>query len=592
MSRELIIFEVVSTIILVATFRGLKGSKNIDMRRTLPVRYWVWRYFTGYPLDGKRRTNRTFWHRGSRPAVGYVAATWWGYQPGWVILLIRLGILILIPVMAYTAIFYWPWFKGGGGLLIGGVLVYYVARMVSYFQQRAHLREWVRPLHAAISREIGYSPDMDPRMYLHFPPTFREDREGQLVIDLPDGYNKSVVTNLTRIISAKLGVNVVVTVRLMSNTPSLLVKHQPEPPTKVLFSDPKVRALVAGLPENKLFLGLGTQDKPVVAELDTDSPHIAVSARAGGGKSTILRSLICQILSHGGRAILCDVKRVSHLWAKNLHGIIYLRDPGDIHEALIAAAAESDRRYSILEEADSEAELKSMDVGPRTVIVLEEVNTLIKRLQAYWESVREPTDPKRSPAIDALNELLCMGRGCKMHVLAVAQMLTARAIGGPEARENFALRILAKHTPKSWRMLCEHIWPPPPVSSVLGRAQAVLEGVAIETQFLYIEEEDAQELSRLGDELRTRPKLQIVKDTEDTPVMEALEEKEDRRTLQEACEAGWTLGIKYDAARQAKRRESGFPQGRREMNVTLYTREELERWARNRSRAPAKDTGT
>lgn len=40
-----------------------------------------------------------------------------------------------------------------------------------------------------------------------------------------------------------------------------------------------------------------------------------------------------------------------------------------------------------------------------------------------------------------------MGRQVRLHVLLVAQSATARAIGSPEMRENFATRILVRYTP-------------------------------------------------------------------------------------------------------------------------------------------------
>jgi hypothetical protein len=93
------------------------------------------------------------------------------------------------------------------------------------------------------------------------------------------------------------------------------------------------------------------------------------------------------------------------------------------------------------------------DPGPRVLVICEELNATIGQLTNYWADAREKGDPKRSPAVAALSELLFMGRSAKHNVLAIAQMLTARAIGGPEARENFGIRFLASYTKNAWKML-------------------------------------------------------------------------------------------------------------------------------------------
>ncbi|MFF3706764.1 hypothetical protein [Streptomyces phaeochromogenes] len=100
-------------------------------------------------------------------------------------------------------------------------------------------------------------------------------------------------------------------------------------------------------------------------------------------------------------------------------------------------------------------------MGPRLVILLEEVNATMTQLKRYWAKTRESGDPKESPAVDALAEILFMGRQVRLHVLLVAQSATARAIGGPEMRENFSTRILVRYTLNAWRMLVPEVSPIP-----------------------------------------------------------------------------------------------------------------------------------
>jgi hypothetical protein len=119
----------------------------------------------------------------------------------------------------------------------------------------------------------------------------------------------------------------------------------------------------------------------------------------------------------------------------------------------------------------------------------------MKQLARYWERTRESGDPKVSPAIDALNEILYMGRQVRMHVLLVAQSATARALGGPEVREQFATRFLARYSMNAWRMLAPEIHPAPKSTKHVGRAQVVIGGTARETQVLFFTDAEAREWS-------------------------------------------------------------------------------------------------
>ena len=71
-----------------------------------------------------------------------------------------------------------------------------------------------------------------------------------------------------------------------------------------------------------------------------------------------------------------------------------------------------------------------------------------------------------------------MGRQVRMHVLLVAQFATVRALGGPEVREQFATRILARYSLNAWRMLAGEVHPAPKSTKHPGRAQVVIGGAA------------------------------------------------------------------------------------------------------------------
>ncbi|MFB7186413.1 hypothetical protein ACFCZT_14105 [Streptomyces sp. NPDC056230] len=188
-----------------------------------------------------------------------------------------------------------------------------------------------------------------------------------------------------------------------------------------------------------------------------------------------------------------DTKRISHPWANGIDGVTYC---ADIHDQLIAFGMEVRGRTRVADELGIDADPKA--IGPRLLILLEEVNATMKQLARYWERIRESGDPKVSPAVDALNEILYMGRQLRMHVLLVAQSATARALGGPEAREQFATRILARYSVNAWRMLAPEVHPAPKSTKHHGRAQVVSGGSARETQVLFFTEAEAREWATTG----------------------------------------------------------------------------------------------
>ncbi|MFE9403999.1 pRL2-11 [Streptomyces sp. NPDC006530] len=369
------------------------------------------------------------------------------------------------------------------------------AYMVLTRERRELMREWVVPLHEALVRPLGLAEQTDPRRYLHIPKNFTDD-DAEIRIGLPRslGFSREVVADL---ITQKLALEgVTFSWHPEGRTPYVRVKKTRKPPAKALFKDPKTQELVAKAKESAPIIGFGAGGQIVSVDLDAESPHILVNASTGGGKSVTLRCIACQMLHHGSLVFVLDTKRISHPWAHGIDGVTYCRDIADIHDQLIALGVEDRRRTRVADELGIDADPK--DIGPRLLILLEEVNATMKMLARYWEKTRESGDPKVSPAVDALNEILYMGRQLRMHVLLVSQSATARALGGPEAREQFSTRILAKYSVNAWRMLAPEVHPAPKSTKHRGRAQVVSGGTARETQILFFTEAEAREWATTG----------------------------------------------------------------------------------------------
>ncbi|MEU5430782.1 pRL2-11 [Streptomyces olivoreticuli] len=458
------------------------------------------RFVSGRELDGVRRTNATFFKRGSRVLDGVEDRVGrWSYLPGWQ----RSGIRQLgVGAAAGGGLGYWAdpeqtvnalqygGVAAGGLVVAGGVL-----HVVRNRGQAELMREWVEPLHLALMDPLGIPSGTRPRDYLHIPKNFSDD-DAEIRIDLPVNlqFNEQKVAEMVVKKLALQGVSF--SWKYEGKDPYVLVKKVHRPPSKVVFSDPKVKELVKKVPESAPLIGLERGQKIVSVDLDAESPHVLVNAGTGGGKSVILRTIASQLIHHGARAYILDFKRVSHQWARGVKNVTYCRDIEDIHEALIYLGAEGRRRIYAAEKLGDDADPSA--VGPRMVILLEEINATMKQLTRYWEQTKEKGDPKISPAIDALAEILFMGRAVRLHVLLVAQSATARALGGPEMRENFATRILARYTQNAWKMLVPEVQPAPKSTRHIGRAQVVLGGVAHETQIMFMTDGEARAWAMAG----------------------------------------------------------------------------------------------
>jgi hypothetical protein len=329
------------------------------------------------------------------------------------------------------------------------------------------------------------------------------------------------------------------------------------PPAAVGYEH--VVARLPGLKEWEFYVGQAAGDLPAVISLRDDSPHIAVSAGSGAGKSVLAQLLAVQNLNRGGRVAILD-RKGSHRWAIGQPGIDYCTKAAQMHDALLRLSAMADERNDLAlhEEED-------WNPGPRHLVICEELNATIGQLANYWADVREKGEPKKSPAIAALADLLFMGRSAKVNVLAIAQMLTARAIGGPEARENFGIRCLARYTANNWKMLVPEA-AMPRASRTLGRWQVVIGGTATEVQVAYLTTSQARALANPGDGLVGAQSRDVTDDG-------------DMMTLRDAIDAG-VLPWSYAATKQRMSRNTGAVPTVRGMNgkAHLYARDDLVQW--------------
>lgn len=571
----------------------------------------AYRFVSGQYLDGIPRTDAGWITRGTHPLAGG-RATRWGMLSRVERSGVRLGTTAagagtLWGLQAAPDVTVGTWATVGAAAAVGAG--YASGNWVCNLR---HNWEWIRPLHVALEKPLGLPEGTLPRSYIHIPRDY-PGREDVGRIDLPARFVgvDGGAASIGAIVKTKLGLSdATVSFKLEGRRPHLLIRQTPRPPARVLFAEDSVQQLVMAAPESAPLIGVGPQGIRVSVDLDAESPHILVSASTGGGKSVITRTMAAQMLHNGAQLVVLDFKRHSHKWARGLPNVAYCRDIEDIHEALVTLGREGHRRNIVVDDWEGEGDAP---VGPRMALILEEANATVSKLKRYWAAARKtkgdefgPADPKESPAIDALREILFMGRAVKLHVFLVAQSATAAALGGPEVRECFSTRILARYTRNAWNMLVPEVQPVPRSTRHIGRAQVVLGGVAHETQVAFFTDSEARgwatagtvapapDLGGLGVTSRghtgpltsvdaapvsrdVTPVLTLVKDEPTAPPMPSVPPQVARYSLAAAAREG-IVPLSADALRQAKRRDPEFPAG----EGGKWTAEELQRWHRNR----------
>lgn len=256
------------------------------------------------------------------------------------------------------------------------------------------------------------------------------------------------------------------------------------------------------LPESKILLGLNGQATVEVSDVDSDSPHILISAASGAGKSVTARAIATQALIKGYEVVFLDIKRHSHRWARNLPGVHYAATLPEIASALKSLGVHLHRRNEIVEEWPGD--IADAPVGPRILVVFEEMNATMDALADFEKQLdRTAYKPSR-----AFGDVMFLGRAAKIAVVAVSQY--AKGVMRLAILENFGTRILIRHSWESWNGLVPRASSSggaPPAPRAIGRGYVVTGGHPTQLQIVYLEEELCAQLVRDAHAARERAGL-------------------------------------------------------------------------------------
>jgi hypothetical protein len=254
-------------------------------------------------------------------------------------------------------------------------------------------------------------------------------------------------------------------------------------PELLRLTDPGLRELPAAMPASQALIGLGVGGQPVTVDWDTESPHFLVRSASGGGTSTTLRTLAAQLLHHGAHTVVLDPKRISQTWAAGIDNVTYCRDIETIHDALVGLRTELQRRTAHIDQHGD------CDDLPRLTVLLEVAHHTLRQLARYWGRARQANDPKASPAVDALHELLFAGRAARIHVLFGGQLGTTPL--GAVVRDQVSTVVLRRVTTRTWDRLAPQTHPASKSSTHPGRVHIVQDAAAHPTQVLLMTDTEA-----------------------------------------------------------------------------------------------------
>jgi len=431
---------------------------------------WLWRWFSGRPMSGHRFTDATGFRYGTKAVDISGHASSFQLLPGYKrFLYVRLPVMVAPPYVIACVL--WPWSMAVVSTLLVLLAIWRADR---WRRVRTFRRQVVEPVAAGVSAVLKVDRIVGQgHRVVDIPRDFRDRDEAKIIVKLPHEWigQEGDKTRLVQVVSSRINVEELdASWTFHGGHPHVTLSIPPKPPASVLLAD--VQAMAEAVEDTSIMLGIGARGKREDLSLIMESPHFLLAAASGAGKSEFLAFLVAQLMRRGFGIGVADAKFTSLMWLRRIPGVLYASESEDLHNFLIWLDQELLRRARIVS-SSPDTEKAAASLTPIAVI-LEEINGASNRLRSYWRSIRSNNDPIMSPALTALGNLANMGREMRVHVFMVGQSVTAKSTGGPEGRESFGARALARATAKQWAMLAPQIKPAPVKRNRPGRWHIVV----------------------------------------------------------------------------------------------------------------------
>lgn len=535
-----------------------QAREGIEQGAAYPEPAWItargkarflYRFLLGRPMDGLRWSDSTFWRSATRGED-----QWWLRLAGWQRSLIRctgaylalLALLALVLMLILAVLRYLGAdqfvdqvsgaVSAGAVWIIAAHLILWsaiAAPVILYKLIRSHglvlplpskvidaergahwvwsahtlihgRREWLITKLIPVGRVAApllqrrFHPK-EVEQWISVPRNYREHGAAPVEILLPVSFAAAerAQRTLVRNVGERLGMrDPVASWELEGNAPRLLLSAPVLPPDFVSFAD-MLHALERSA-ECTFLLGMAGAEVLSVS-LKDDSPHLALSAGSGAGKSELIKLLVAQALHWGWSVLILDWKSESQEWAEQLQGVRYVRHIGALHDTCVSIGEEIEERR--LNRAPEQREQRS-----KMLIVSEEWGITAPLLKSYWDQLRSTAEPEerrlmplKSPAAEALMKLNFTGRSLGMCQLLVAQRFSARVTNGnADLRESFTTIFMSRWKAQTFKMLAPDIRPIPKKLTLPGQWLAVTGDEAVRFQAGFWTAEEAREWATSG----------------------------------------------------------------------------------------------
>ncbi|MGW1290371.1 hypothetical protein ACWD4N_43995, partial [Streptomyces sp. NPDC002586] len=231
-------------------------------------------------------------------------------------------------------------------------------------------------------------------------------------------------------------------------------------------------------------LGLAAGDQPVM--LPTGADHVLVAAGAGGGTTTLLRSLTAQVLCLGSHVDVIDPTGSAHRWARHLPRVTYHSRIAAIHDHL---------QLTLAALQDGSAAVDGGWAG-RRILVMENTRTVTYALREYWSNTRPDSQLEEAPGVEALAMLLAAGPSFGIQIFAGNPHGDIPGLEGIRVADVFPVRALAYGGATVWGRVAPEIWPVPPASIIPGRMHHVADRTVTAFQALNLTDDEARAQKR------------------------------------------------------------------------------------------------
>jgi hypothetical protein len=455
----------------------------------------IWLWIAGRDMDGSWWTDATWWNDYTKVLHKTGHCTRWQGMAHWKRSAVRQAALVIPPVTGWDYWFHPAVTILGLSLLAACYLSHYGHRGYRTFWPLKHYWQYVRPFRLTLREELGINPT---RLEV------ATDRS-RTVIGVPREY---LGTDSHRGGFVRAAVDILGMIEpemkphLEGRSHEIELIESRPPPPEVLPRH--VIPAIQKAREHERVYGLDKHGGVLKRSLHLDSPHICHCMPSGDGKSYSTMNIGCQHLYHGGVLIILDVKMVSHMWADGLPGVCYAYTPAMVHQVLIWLANDDDQESELTyrkrigrKHADINGNIQT-DIGPRILVLVEELNATQNALKSYWRNTLKGKGT--SPASVALDDLSCTGRQMLIHLDYIPQRGSAKAFSGSgsaDARENVGTWVFSNPKDSTWKMLGEGYAKPPP-SDHKGRYTMMDSGGLTQFQGVLWTPEEAREFAMSG----------------------------------------------------------------------------------------------